>query len=239
MSVSSHALTSSPRSRVPALGRWLSVPVVAVVLIAGGWVAGGRITNDFRLSMALTAAWVVLVGSVCLAVVLKRREMWPALVSFAVTATVAGAYLAMQTLIDQRVDEKVVTAPASSPAAAGPSPSGNRLVAKGRFRSLEHGTSGVAQVIEVNGGARRVVTLTQFETSAGPDLRVYLAPADANQDSRGEGSVDLGALKGNIGNQQYTIPRDANLNQLTTVIVWCRAFSVGFGAATLSQTGSR
>ncbi|HEX8856772.1 MAG TPA: DM13 domain-containing protein [Thermoleophilaceae bacterium] len=87
-------------------------------------------------------------------------------------------------------------------------------------------------MIEVEGG-RRVVTLTRFETSAGPDLRVYLAPAGADQDSRGEGSVDLGGLKGNIGNQQYDIPRDADLGRLTTVIVWCRAFSVGFGAAYL------
>jgi hypothetical protein len=231
--MSSQALTDSPRGRIPPLARWLSVPVVAVVLIAGGWVGGGLVSSDFRLSLAITTAWVGLVGLACVVLVFKRREMWPALVSFAITATVAGAYLGTQTLVDKRVNESVATAAAPTSAAADAAPSANRLVAEGEFRSLEHGTSGVAQVIDVNGGERRVVTLTRFQTSAGPDLRVYLAPADADEDSRGDGSVDLGALKGNIGNQQYELPLDADLDRLTKVIVWCRAFSVGFGAAPL------
>src|SRR5688572_33094710 len=90
--------------------RVLSAPAAALVLLAGGWVAGGLITNDFMASMVLTAGWVGLVGVMCLLLFLRRREMWPALAAFVITAAGAGIYLAAVTLIDDRVDEDVVTA---------------------------------------------------------------------------------------------------------------------------------
>lgn len=42
--------------------------------------------------------------------------------------------------------------------------------------------------------------------------------------------VDLGDLK---GNKQYEIPEGVDVSRFDTVVIWCRAFSVGFGAATL------
>jgi hypothetical protein len=230
--------------RAPTLIRVLSVPVVAVVLLGGGWVTSALVTNDFTASMALTAAWVGLVGLACLALFLRRREMWPALAGYVITAVVAGVYLGAATLIDDRVDEDVVTARAAASGERGANAkrrqqgdragAGNVLLSRGRFESLEHGTTGVAQVIEVSGG-QRVLTLTGFETDNGPDLRVYLSTADANQDSPGDEFVDLGGLKGNVGDQQYEIPRGTNLERLTKAVVWCRAFSVGFGAAPLRE----
>lgn len=225
----------------PRLVRLLSVPVVVVLLLGGGWVTGAVITNDFTLSMALTAAWVGLVGLGCLLLFRRRREMWPALAAFAVAATAAGIYLGSQTLIDDEVDEDVVTAraPESAPrnARGERSPdkrpaTANVLLAEGRFRSLEHETAGTAKAIQVRGG-RRVLTLTGFETDNGPDLRVYLSGAGASEGSAGEAFRDLGKLKGNVGDQQYEIPRGVDLDRFSTVLVWCRAFSVGFGAAPL------
>ena len=222
--------------------RVLSVPVVVAALLGGGWVTSAVVTNDFTASMLLTAAWVGLVGLGCLALFRRRREMWPALASFAVTAVVAGAYLGAETFIDETVDEDVVTAQASTgaergangtaPEASGAAPEANALLSRGRFQSLEHETDGVAQLIELPGG-RRVLTLTDFETDNGPDLRVYLSTADARTDSPGDDFVDLGGLKGNVGDQQYEVPRGTERARLTKVVVWCRAFSVGFGAATL------
>jgi hypothetical protein len=234
------------RRTTPVPIRLVSVPVVALVLLGGGWVAGALISNDFTVSMLLTAAWVGLVGLACLALFLRRREMWPALAAFAITAAAAGTYLGAETLIDDKVDEDVVTARPPTggergPEAARDERSGQRsaveanvLLSRGRFESLEHETTGAAQTIELPGG-RRFLTLTRFETDNGPDLRVYLSTADANQDSAGEDFVDLGGLKGNVGDQQYEIPRGADLDRLTKVVVWCRAFSVGFGAAPLRR----
>ena len=45
--------------------------------------------------------------------------------------------------------------------------------------------------------------------------------------------VDLGGLKGNIGNQLYPIPDTANLAVLRSVTIWCDRFDVSFGAAQL------
>lgn len=228
----------------PPLVRLLAVPAVAILLLGGGWVTGALITNDFWLSMALTAAWVGIVGLACVLLFRRRREMWPALAAFAVTAAAAGIYLGSQTLIDHRVDEDVVTARTPAPN-SGVSQRGKRrakrsaapanvLVAKGGFRSLEHETAGVAQAIKVRDG-RRVLTLTRFQTSNGPDLRVYLSAGGVSQGSAGEAHRDLGELKGNIGDQQYEIPRGVDLDRFSTVLIWCRAFSAGFGAAPLHR----
>jgi len=86
------------------------VPAVVVLLLGGGWVTGALITNDFLLSMVLTAAWTGIVGLACLVLFRRRREMWPALAAFVVTAAAGGIYLGTQTLIDDKVDENVVTA---------------------------------------------------------------------------------------------------------------------------------
>ena len=86
------------------------------------------------------------------------------------------------------------------------------VLVSGTFRSLEHETTGRAAIV----GHR--LTLTGFRTSPGPDLRVRL------------GSIDLGALKGNVGDQQYALPAGARRG---TVTIWCRAFSAAFGEAVL------
>jgi len=77
----------------------------------------------------------------------------------------------------------------------------------------------------------QVLTLTRFETDPGPDLRVYLAT-----DSSATDSVDLGALRGNVGDQQYEIPDDVDLRRYSTAVIWCRAFSVEFGSARLEAS---
>src|SRR5215210_679668 len=160
--------TAVPHRPSPALVRLMSVPIVAVLLLSGGWVTGALVTNNFTVSTVLTAAWVGLVGLACVGLVLRRREMWPALAAFAVTATVAGVYLGAETFIDDKVDEDVVTAqaparepPAREPLGARTPPARptNVLLGRGRFESLEHETTGVAQVIEVR-GRRRFLTLT-------------------------------------------------------------------------------
>lgn len=229
------------QSPLPVSVRVLSAPAVAALVLGGGWVAGGVLANDFQLAMLLTAAWVGAVGLACLLLFRRRREMWPALAAFVVTAGAAGAYLATETLVDDRVDEDVVSA---APAAVGGGGAGgegeqrsgggtaNVLLASGGFSSLEHTTGGEAELIEV-GGEGTVLTLTGFETDPGPDLRLLLSSPDAGTGSAGEQHLDLGALKGNVGDQQYEVPADADLDRLTKVLVWCRAFSVGFGEARL------
>jgi Electron transfer DM13 len=214
----------------------LAIPCVAAIVVAGVWIAGGRISDDFRTSMVLTAAWFAISGGVCLLVALRSRRLrLPVLGAYVVTAAVVGGYLGVSTFRDRVVDERVVVAgpPAAATAPAdanAPEPDVNVELARGRFRSHEHETAGRASVVRLPSG-RRFLTLTGFATSAGPDLRVRLVPGDSF-DGGARGALDLGGLKGNRGDQQYELPRDAAIAG-RTVVIWCRAFSAPFGSAGL------
>jgi len=109
-------------------------------------------------------------------------------------------------------------------------------VVQGEFISLEHETVGRAIVLEAADG-ERFLRFEDFETSNGPDLLVYLSSKTPSGPDDWHGYdqdfVDLGPLKGNVGNQNYRIPADADLEKYLTAVVWCRRFEVGFAAATL------
>jgi hypothetical protein len=196
--------------------RWLAAPVVGVLFVLGVWVAGGLITNSFKAAMALTAAWVVGFGAACLAVAIRHRTLRvPVLGAFVVTAAAVGGFLAWTTLHDKVVHEKLAA--------------GVELRA-GRFRSLEHSSHGLASIIRLSDG-RRLLTLRDFSTSPGPDLRVRLV-VGRSTDGSSRGALDLGALKGNKGDQQYELPAAAGA-RYQTVVIWCRAFSAEFASAML------
>ena len=69
------------------------------------------------------------------------------------------------------------------------------------------------------------------------ELHVYLAPIDPVPDTVGvelEGALDLGLLKGNIGEQNYPLPSDLDLSLFKSVVIWCQPFRVPFNAAALT-----
>jgi Electron transfer DM13 len=236
-------IASSPRVSLP--GRLAVIPIVVVLLVGGVWVSGGLITDDFKLSMALTTAWVLALGAGCLALALRRRELAAWLIgSYLVATALVGGYLAMSLLFDHEVNERVVTAdvpaaiaadvgakPAATPA---PRPAAVRNVplGRGQFQGVSHDGHGTATAIHRAKGGR-VLTLTNFRVENGPDLRVLLVAGPAT----GAGDIgdhkDLGALKGNIGNQQYDLPAGLDLRRYRRVVIWCRAFSVNFARAGL------
>lgn len=91
-----------------------------------------------------------------------------------------------------------------------------------------HMGSGMATIYDTGDGSH-VLRLEDFEVTNGPDLHVYLIPADGNMD----GYVDLGSLKGNIGNQNYEIPADVDVSEFGSVLIYCVPFSVEFASAPL------
>jgi hypothetical protein len=114
------------------------------------------------------------------------------------------------------------------------------VLAKGDFRGLAHETKGEATVHQLADG-NRVLRLTGFETSNGPDVHVYLVAAEVAKDNatvKQAGFLDLGSLKGNKGDQNYEVPADTDLNKYKSVSIWCARFGVNFGAATLGSQSS-
>ena len=123
-------------------------------------------------------------------------------------------------------------APARDRRTATPSVPALRTLSSGRFRSYEHASTGIARVIELPDG-RRYVRFEHFRTSNGPLLKVYLsaAPASGPSGTFDDRFVDLGNLKGNIGEQNYEIARRVDLSRFHSVVIWCKRFGVAFAAA--------
>jgi Electron transfer DM13 len=224
------------RHGTSVVGRLAAALAVVVITLAGIWVSGGLITNDFALAMALTAVWMGVAAVGSLVVAWRRPGLRvPVLGAYLLTAVVVGIYLGRSTILDDEVNERVVRV--SPPVAAGEAPAGDRprneLLARGGFEPVAHSVTGTATAIRRAGGGN-VLTLTGFEVDNGPDLRVYLVAGPARDESEVEDFEDLGALKGNKGDQQYDIPRGLDLGRYSTVVIWCRAFSVNFARAPLS-----
>ena len=105
----------------------------------------------------------------------------------------------------------------------------------GQFYSILHPTAGTATIYQMGDGSR-VLRLTSFSTSNGPDVHVYMVAADDAKDVatvEKAGFVDLGEIKGNIGDQNYALGSDLDLAKYRAVSIWCKRFSVNFGAAAL------
>ena len=92
-----------------------------------------------------------------------------------------------------------------------------------------HKAEGVVKVITLADG-KTFLRLENLKATNGPDLYVYLSTGKDVSDI-----VNLGRLKGNIGNQNYEIPPGTNLSKYDTVLIWCKAFSTLFGSAKLSN----
>src|SRR6266581_5387161 len=132
-------------------------------------------------------------------------------------------------VVNRQVDEAM-------PAAQGGSPA--QPLESGRFYSILHPTEGTATIFQMGDGTR-VLRLTSFSTSNGPDVRVYMVAADDAKDVaivQQAGFIDLGVLKGNIGDQNYRLDSDVDLAKYSAVSIWCKRFSVNFGAAALRPT---
>jgi hypothetical protein len=126
------------------------------------------------------------------------------------------------------------TFPVASVAANTDSTIAPKQLVTGQFKGYAHETQGNADVFQVNG--KRVLRLTNFKTSNGPDVHVYLVAApDAKDDAtiKQAGFVDLGSMKGNMGDQNYDVPDNVDLDKYQAVTIWCARFNVNFATAPL------
>lgn len=105
---------------------------------------------------------------------------------------------------------------------------------QGQFRNGDsfHQGSGVATLYRLSDG-RHFLRFENFSVTNGPDLHVYLVPR-ANRDTVSvAGYVDLGMLKGNLGDQNYFIEADIAIGPEVSIVIWCEPFAVLFSTATL------
>ncbi|MDH4346669.1 MAG: DM13 domain-containing protein, partial [Thermoleophilia bacterium] len=125
------------------------------------------------------------------------------------------AYLGYTSTTDRTVDEVLVSGPAAL---------------EGSFRGLAQPTEGTAAVVEQSG--ELVLTLSDFRTGPWPDLFVYVVPGSSSGDDV-DGAARLGGPKVPTATSS-TRSAGLDLPGGATVVVWCRAFSISFGAAWLA-----
>jgi Electron transfer DM13 len=158
----------------------------------------------------------------------------------AVVAVIVGWYAFRPELlfVNKSVNESLPMAQSAATAMARTTEPA--VLAKGDFKGLAHETKGTAAVYQLGDG-KRVLRLTNFETSNGPDVHVYLVAAEVAKDNdtvKKAGFIDLGSMKGNMGDQNYDVPADVDLGKYQSVSIWCARFGVNFGAASLGMQKS-
>lgn len=110
---------------------------------------------------------------------------------------------------------------------------------QGTFISHEHQTSGKVDLI-VDADGKKKLVLSNLSTSNGPDVHVWLSKGPVVEGQAGwfvakdHEHFDVAPIKGNQGNQVYTLPDNINFSDWKSVTLWCEAFNVSFGAAELS-----
>lgn len=107
-----------------------------------------------------------------------------------------------------------------------------RKLSSGTFQGADsfHQGSGSTGVYRLADGSH-ILRFEDFAVTNGPDLRVLLAK---NRNPRE--SVELAPLKGNRGNQNYTVPSDVNVSDYNSVIIYCKPFRVVFATAELKES---
>ena len=99
-----------------------------------------------------------------------------------------------------------------------------------------HPASGRASVVRLKGGGFGIKLHSDFKVRGGPDLRVWISEAKSPKGGRAVRAarhIDLGGLRSSSGEQIYRLPADFDLAKAESVVIWCRAFGVFFGAAPL------
>ena len=137
--------------------------------------------------------------------------------------------------VENRLQELAALMPDEAVNDAMPEPA---TLAQGEFANADffHRGSGKATFYEL-ADESRILRFEDFSVTNGPGLHVILS-SNSNPTGRGnigDDYIDLGSLKGNKGNQNYDIPADIDLDQVKSIVIYCKPFHVVFSKATLSQ----
>jgi hypothetical protein len=107
----------------------------------------------------------------------------------------------------------------------------------GSFEDVDfiHKGMGNAIIYKLADGSQ-VLRFEDFEVTNGPDLHVILSTHERPRnetETKQEGFIDLGSLKGNKGNQNYILPENFTLDEIKSVVIYCYPFNVVFSTAAL------
>lgn len=160
---------------------------------------------------------------------ISRRKWILVAIGIPVLVVAWWAFRPEKLFINQKVNEAAPAALITAPEA----------LYTGHLEGKVHQTSGRVTIYMTADG-KQYLRLSDFTTSNGPDVHVLLVRADdkALEKEIVKGDLDhveLGALKGNQGDQNYDLPPAADLNQYQAVAIYCERFHAIFGVAKLEK----
>ena len=235
-------MSEATKRRLLAVGLLGSALGIGAVVLQR-WIAATRFD-----AIVYVAIWFAAVGAVAAVVSIRsrslRRPLLGAYAAIVVVSAVAGYWWGFR---DHEVHEQVVMASLDVRGAervaaleSGAQPDAGKpgvperprrpvSIARGSFSGADgHAGSGDAEVVRTPSG-ERVLTFTRFDVDPGAKVAVYLTRDPSEIDDR----IELGNLKGNVGDQQYEIPDDADLGAYDTVVLYCTPFTVRIATAPL------
>ena len=111
-----------------------------------------------------------------------------------------------------------------------------RVLVSGEFQELDalHWGAGRASIYELP-DSRRILRFEDFISARGANVRVYLArdPQPLSALQLEGSSLDLGRLKGNVGDQSYFLPDDHDLSVYQSAVVFCKQLNTTITVAWL------
>lgn len=109
-----------------------------------------------------------------------------------------------------------------------------RVLSRGEFSGSDALHQGEGTAIVIERGTERIIRFEDFDVTNGPKLHVLLSTEKNPSDSRVVGEyIDLGELKGNVGNQNYLVPEGIDISQYKSVVIYCKPFQVVFAGASI------
>lgn len=113
------------------------------------------------------------------------------------------------------------------------------IAASGSFTQIDvlYGAQGTATIYQMPDN-NKILRFENFRVTNGPDLRVVLSasanPKTPEEVELNDLDLELGRLRGNVGNQNYEIPTEVDLSRYRSVVIYCRAFNVVFSTAPIN-----
>ena len=231
------------RKEPPGPGRaFLLFIATGVFLFLGFLFFSALIAPTYIAALILAALWFVAAYFLLGRFTRNRRHIrFPVRLAFGVTVAAFLIWIVVSSVTSNTVKEPLVTGQKVSetkPTARVPEkpqkppPAHNVLLATGAFSSAGAGSaSGQASFVQLPNQQVKV-TIKGLDVTPGPTLHVFLAKNDGKNVSAHK---DLGSLRGNKGDLQYTIPAGTDTRQYKTVVIWCKFLGVPFARAETKQ----
>lgn len=218
-----------PRGVLPGLilpGFVFLLVVGAITLLKPDIALGAFVTP--RVWLLVVAAFGV--GTLlALSLRLLRGPRWLAFTGFWLPILAAMATAVIPTYVVVTVSEP---APEGLAPVHSAPPAGRPVeIDSGPLTGVRHRADGQARLIRLSSGDL-LLRLDGLAIEPGPDYHVYLLPG-GSRTKPGDNAIELGALRANRGALNYPVGGEITVDNLKTVLIWCRVFEYPVATATL------